>query len=95
MRPVSVILLAVAMIMIIAKYCSMPKLVSSLGPNIHTRNHPFDNYIICCYWASPSWVAEMLSVIQFHHIVGLVWFGLVGAANCLESIFMEFSLQFD
>jgi hypothetical protein len=42
----------------------------------------------------------MLSVIQFHHIVGLVWFGLVwfglvGAANCLESIFMEFSLQFD
>lgn len=44
MRPVSVILLAVVMIMIIVKYCSMPKLVSSLGPNLHTRNQPFDNY---------------------------------------------------
>jgi hypothetical protein len=87
-------LLAVVMIMIIVKYCSMPKLVSSLGLNFIPEISPLTT-TICCYWGSPSWVAEMLSLIQFHHIVGLVWFGLVGAANCLESIFMEFSLQCD
>jgi len=96
MRPVPVILLAVVMIMIIVKYCSVPKLVSSLGPSSHTWNQPFDDYnlLLLGFPILGSWNAQLHTVLS-HCWFGLVWFGLVGAANCLESIFMEFSLQFD
>jgi hypothetical protein len=75
MRPVSVILLAVVMIMIIVKYCSVPKLVSSLGPSFHTWNQPFDNYnlLLLGFPILGSWNAQ-LNTVSSHCWLGLVWF---------------------